>query len=479
MNDFFKQFEPPIIVLNMPLGLVAFILTFMFAVVSPAFADDVIKPAPPQTVVEPMEIRALPGKLNSIPVFNSNSPEVVQNEGILLSTFPPKGMKFPGAHLNHPLNGAFDIFFHHISNGLLTKSNRTIFIGIVAHNPNVQNAVIQIDRAATYLSQPDAPFKVLPPSADNAQGDVFAGPGDRVMSDFLHEKANDPIWPKTIVIPPHHTRIIAAFPIPIKTLEPPINGLSGLIAASTSRPIYLASLALYGKQDGDIDDVPELVEWDKTLHDSDLVHPREKAPTEPGTKASIIYGRVAGVSNGTVWTGAITDGPNEKFHSVKPGTKVSYPISSIEQGTFGTGQIQSADMLVHYPDTAHHSHGNYGVHYALQIPLHNTNDIETVVTIHLQTPLKSNERKSELQFFDSAPTRVFYRGTVRTRYLNDDGQNCDKFIHLVENRGERSGPIVQFLLKGGEQRNVALDLYYPPDATPPQVLTIKAFPLVH
>ncbi len=111
----------------------------MYSAEGPALADDT-KPVPPQTIVEAMEIRALPGKLNSVPVFNSNSPEVVQNEGILLSTFPPKGMKFPGAHLNHSLNGAFDIFFHHISNGVLTKSNKTIFIGIVAHNPNIQNA---------------------------------------------------------------------------------------------------------------------------------------------------------------------------------------------------------------------------------------------------------------------------------------------------------------------------------------------------
>jgi hypothetical protein len=30
-------------------------------------------------------------ELDSIRVFNSNSPEVVQTEGILLSTFPPEG----------------------------------------------------------------------------------------------------------------------------------------------------------------------------------------------------------------------------------------------------------------------------------------------------------------------------------------------------------------------------------------------------
>lgn len=460
--------------------LVAFLTASILYLPSASFAfADEIKPLPPRAVSEAMEIRPLPGKLNTIPMFNSNSPEVVQNEGILLSTFPSKDMKFPSAHLHHALKGNFSIFFHHISNGLLTKSNKTIFIGVIAHNPNNVGAVLKINRAAAYLSQPDAPFKALPSSSDNAQGDVYAGPGDRVMSDYLHEKKSDPIWPESIVIPPHQTRVIAALPIPIKTLVPPINGLSGMISANTSQSLYLASLALYGKRDGDIDDVPELAEWERALHVDDLVHAREKSPTEPGTKNSIVYGRVSGVSMGTVWEGTITDGADEKFLSVKPGTKISYPISSIEQGTFGTGQIQSAAMSVRYSDTAHQSHGNYGVHYALQIPLRNTNTIETVVTIHLQTPLKSDERKSELQFYESPPTRVFYRGTIRARYKDDNDQSCDKFTHLVENRGERSGPLVQFLLKAGERRKVSLDLYYPPDATPPQVLTIKAFPLVH
>jgi len=442
-----------------------------------ALAED-MKPAAPRIHSEAMEFRALPGKLNTVPMFNSNSPEVVQSEGILLSTFPAREMKFPAAHLHQALKGNFNIFFHHISNGLLTKSTRTIYIGIIAHNPNNVSAILRIDRAAAYLSQPDAPFKTLPASSDNSQGDVYAGPGDRVMSDFLHEKTNDPIWPESIIIPPHQTRVIAALPIPIKVLTPPLNGLSGLISANSSQSIYLASLALYGKNDGEVDVVPELADWEKALHNDDLVRPREKPPTQPGTKNSIVYGRVAGISNGTVWDGLITDGPDEKYLSVKPGTKISYPISSIEQGTFGTGQIQSAAMVKRYADTAHQSHGNYGVHYVLQIPLHNTNEIETVVTMHLQTPLKSDERKNELQFYETPPTRVFFRGTVRARYKDDSDQACDKFIHLVENRGERTGPLVQLVLKGGERRKVTLDLFYPPDATPPQVLTIKAFPLV-
>ncbi|NES85543.1 MAG: DUF3370 family protein, partial [Moorea sp. SIO2B7] len=81
-----------------------------------AQATPMPSPAPtPQEIVQPQEVRPLPGKLNNIPVFNSNSPEIVLNEGILLSTFPPTGKVTPSAHLNFPLQGQFDLFAHHIA----------------------------------------------------------------------------------------------------------------------------------------------------------------------------------------------------------------------------------------------------------------------------------------------------------------------------------------------------------------------------
>lgn len=48
---------------------------------------------PPEEVVQTQEVRALPGQLDTVPTFNSNSPELVLKEGILLSTFPPDGKK--------------------------------------------------------------------------------------------------------------------------------------------------------------------------------------------------------------------------------------------------------------------------------------------------------------------------------------------------------------------------------------------------
>lgn len=49
---------------------------------------------PPEEVVQPQEVRALPGRLDAIPTFNSNSPELVLREGILLSTFPRQAKKY-------------------------------------------------------------------------------------------------------------------------------------------------------------------------------------------------------------------------------------------------------------------------------------------------------------------------------------------------------------------------------------------------
>jgi len=86
--------------------------------------------------MQPQQVRVLPGQLDSIPVFNSNSPEVVQTEGILLSTFPPEGKQVAFAHLNFPFKGPFDLFAHHIAKAKNREETRTLFQGIIVHNPN-------------------------------------------------------------------------------------------------------------------------------------------------------------------------------------------------------------------------------------------------------------------------------------------------------------------------------------------------------
>src|SRR5918997_1843384 len=108
---------PPIvylIVLALAAGGASWLFTKKSAPSSEAIAQTTPTPKPtPQIIVQPQPVRALPGQLDTVPMFNSNSPEWVKTEGILLSTFPPTSKKVPAAHLNFPLQGRFDLFVHH------------------------------------------------------------------------------------------------------------------------------------------------------------------------------------------------------------------------------------------------------------------------------------------------------------------------------------------------------------------------------
>ena len=137
-----------------------------------------------QEVFQAQEVRPLPGQLDSVPVLNSNSPEVVQTEGVLLSTFPPLGKRFPSAHLNFAFEGRFDVFSHHISR-FQTGTPRTLFHGILLNNPTSKPIRVEILQGASYSTRPDALFLPLPSYVDDPRGTVYAGPGSRVMNDLL------------------------------------------------------------------------------------------------------------------------------------------------------------------------------------------------------------------------------------------------------------------------------------------------------
>jgi hypothetical protein len=68
---------------------------------------------------------------------------------------------------------------------------------------------------------------------------------------------------------------------------------------------------------------------------------------------------------------------------------------------------------------------------------------------------------------------VFFRGSVRVRYTDDQGNPRTQFTHLVQRRGQPSEPLVLLNIPAGDRRLVEVDFIYPPDATPPQVLTVS------
>lgn len=431
---------------------------------------------PPKEVVQPQVVRPLPGKLDTVPVFNSNSPELVLQEGILLSTFPGNEKKNPQAHLDFAFQGRFDVFAHHVARAEPPENLRSLYLGIILHNPTQKPVTVNVLQAASYLSQPDAPFKELPPLVENNAGTIFAGPGSRATSDILRSKRQD-IFPQQIVIPPGQSQMLLNLPIPVKELTPPLNGRSTLMRLRSSNKVYAASLAMFAKSNADGSErAPTLEEWQTLLDNGNLSTPRDKTPTPPeATNTPRIYGRVAGVARGSQWRALLVDNAKVKYLTIpQPGQVFSYGLSTLEGGTLGTRQIQSARMLRRYPDTAYRAHGNYGIQYSLRLPLYNNTQSPQTVSVAIQTPLKEEQLvKPGLRFFSTPARQTFFRGTVRVRHRDEQGQFQTRFVHLVQKRGQPGEPLVKLNMPAGDRSLVEVDFLYPPDATPPQVLTVS------
>lgn len=458
------------------LHILPFLSSLLFAQTTPPSGTPAPSPAAQEEIVKHKEVRPLPGQLNTVPTFNSNSPEVVQTEGILLSTFPPTGKKVPAAHLNFPFQGRFDIFAHHIAKATSPEDLRTLYLGVILHNPGTKPVTVNVLQAASYLSQPDAPFIQLPAFVENPAGTVYAGPGSRVMNEVLRGQRQAE-WPAQIVIPPGESQMLINHPIPVRTLEPPINGRSTLMRLQSSGQVYAASLGMFAKQNPDGSErPPSLEEWQQLLETGNLAGPRDKAPTPPEqTTGQIIYGRVAGVAKGSEWKARLTDGVGSLNLTIpKAGEAFSYALSTLPRGQMGTNQVQSAPMIVHYPDTAYRAHGNYAIEYKLTLPLYNPTDTERTVTLALETPIKEEQlARGGLRFLEPPAQQIFFRGTVRLRYNDDRGLPQTRYVHLVQRRGQQGEPLVRLTLPAASRQLVQVDFLYPPDATPPQVLTLR------
>lgn len=444
-------------------------------------------PAAPEEFVVDQSVRPLAGELDNVPVFNSNSPELVEEPGILLSTFPPTGMAVPEAHLNFPFDGRFDVFAHHVYKALDYDNENpelldSLYIGILVNNPGTVPVNVRIISGASYLSQPDAPFVQLPDFVPfSPLNPAYAGPGSRVAGDMVQERLQD-IFPTVMVIPPGESRLLLNQPISIRDLEQPINGRSTLAYLESDGPVYVASMAQFAtvekSTDGTVlETAPTLAAWESLLKEGGLAGPRDLAPAPlPLAEGDrLIYGRVAGVSQGSEWKATLTDAPTTNQLTIpSAGEAFSYGISLLYAGTMGTNQNQSAEMLVRYPDTAYQSHGNYGVRYSLTLPLQNPTNQAQTVTVALETPIKEDTLSEEgLRFLKPLPVQTFFRGPVQVRYQSDRGLPIIRNIHLVMKRGQQGIPLATLTLPPMTSRTVDVTLIYPADSTPPQILTVK------
>lgn len=416
------------------------------------------------------EVRPLSGKLNNIPMINSNSPEWLRDEGILLSTFPSTQKAFPQAHLGYPLIGKFELFDHHYI--INQPESKTIYLGFLLHNPNKKAISLSITEAASNL------IIAVPNSKSKNPLD-----GSRA-SDAILKGIKDSYFPSQITLQPNEYKMIMNKSIDTLGLPRNLNGRSSHIrfeskevGSNTPALINFASLAMYGKKDsnGKIQP-PTLTQWRQLLEKGDLAKPRDKTPTPPQkTDGNLIYSRVSGIQQGTQWQTQLTNSGKNYLEIPQDGKSLSFVISTIRKGTLGTNQIQAANLLTRYPDTAYEAHGNYGVHYDLTAPLFNPHSQPKKVTVALETPLKS-ENNQVLSFDSKSDSSAVFSGLVRLRYLDDAGLPVESYITVKQSRGQVVKPLLTLNLKPQENRKIRVDFLYPPDSTPPQVLTFTTNP---
>jgi hypothetical protein len=435
------------------------------------------KPAPAPPVLRPGTVAPLPGRLDAVPMVNDNNPEVIKGPGILLSTFDgqrgfngrPLGV--PSAHLNAALNGPFELFSHHIYAGTPESLDSTLWLAVVAAPRGNAPVKLRTVAGSTALSQsvnpdqPSAPFLPLPALMEQGSTPIWAGPGSRVATELL-ARQRSPLVPEGWTLPPGQLSTLMVLPLPVRGLDPLLNGLNLQLRLNSDGPVDVATLAAFGP----VDRPPDPAVWQQLLQGG--LSPKEHSPSPRGASGPMIYSRVSGVQEGSAWVGRITD-PGRPTLSVSR-APISWPIASLERGTLGTGQIQTAPLRAFYPGTAWAAHGNYGVTYDLSLPLRNDTPRPVQLALALESPLKNDQPLGGLRFNTTPARAVMFRGTVEVSGLDNaaGGPGGRRRFHLVLRAGQEGPPLGTVSLRPGQERQLRVRLIYPADATPPQVLSL-------
>ncbi|MEM6427233.1 MAG: DUF3370 domain-containing protein, partial [Cyanobacteria bacterium P01_D01_bin.128] len=282
-------------------------------------------------------------------------------------------------------------------------------------------------------------------------------------------------FPSEITLGPGQSIMLLNHGMPVRGLDRLVNGRSTFIRANSDQPVYAASLAMYAPLDSSGQErAPTLSEWQTLLNTGSFAGPRDKTPTPPDQQGGeLIYGRVAGVQDGSTWAATLTDSGSDRLTIPPLDGAIAYGISTLRAGRLGTEQIQTASLMMRYPDTAYAAHGNYGVAYELTAPLFNPTATEKTVEIRIATPLKEDTLSADGLRFRMPPlTHPFFRGTVYLEY-EENGEPVNRYVHLWHRAGQPVDPILSLTLPAEAQQDVRINLIYPPDSAPPQVLTFQ------
>jgi hypothetical protein len=453
----------------------ALVVAWLASLGGPLLAESTPAPSPP--LLRKGTVAPLPGRLDSVPMLNDNNPEVIKGPGILLSSFDGRRgfagrpLGDPAAHLNTAVTGSFELFSHHIYAGTPDSLDSTLWLAVVAAPRGNAPVTLRVVAGSTALSQsvdpgqPAAPFLPLPALMEQGGTPIYAGPGSRVATELLMRQRS-PLVPEGWSLPPGQLSPLLVLPLPVRGLDPLLNGRNLQLRLQSDGPVDVATLAAFGP----LDRPPEPAVWQQLLGGG--LSPKEHAPSPRGASGPMVYSRVSGIQVGSAWVGRITD-PGRPTLSVSR-APISWPISSLERGTLGTGQVQTAPLRSFYPGTAWAAHGNYGVTYDLSLPLRNDTPRPVRLVLAFESPLKTDQVLGGLRFSSTPSRAVMFRGTVEVSGLDTETGLAGgrRRFHLVQRAGEQGPALGSISLKPGQERQLRVRLIYPADATPPQVLSL-------
>ena len=184
-------------------------------------------PGAAEVIERQQSVRPLPGALDSVLMVNDNNPELIDDDGILISTFPG------GEEASVPvvLNGRFDLFSHHVYAGDAEGNpSSTLWLAVLAAPLGNAPVTLQLISGSTSLSQAtesgqtQAPFLPLPSLMPETTDVVAAGPGSRVAGDLLAGRSAAELAKRRWTLAPGSPTQLLLLPIPVAGLDPQAFG---------------------------------------------------------------------------------------------------------------------------------------------------------------------------------------------------------------------------------------------------------------
>lgn len=416
----------------------------------------------------------LPGALNDKTVFYSNRPELIKTPGEILNS----------GSLNHD----FSVFAHHVVETEFFDFSG-FRLGLLVRPAQQESLTLTLHKAFMARTRPESPFIPLDPVLkQSVESPAVSGPGDAMAWARLQQHNLYPAsaLPATLPLSLTLDKEILLTDIDVSTFPLGFigerNTLSAWLDISTTGPVEMRWVAIKTTKAS-----ASLLDYQQAAQQA--AGPQELPatnydPKEAPPKGVFRFGRVAGLVQGTQWQGEQILSP-EDLERLRHGTLLAWPVATTYLKSWAK-QNQSAPVIVRQKDSAVESHGNYGIDYQVSYRLKNINTEPLTLqwqwtqpnTVKKTDPKRSSPSPGSLNTLSYTPkAQIVFRGSIQVQdSCKEMAANTDSDIayHLQTQEGHWHTPFYIQTIPPGADCQIVFRWVYPPDAIPPQLLSVAA-----